>query len=103
VIAALDESPLGTEADGQHALARGVRNPGEEQRRAELTLEITATQSVIERVAGCGIELYRRGRKLAVLVHADHDAVRALLLEASSLYDEVHERVMRLDIAHRRP
>src|SRR5205085_3047054 len=40
-------------------------------------------------------ELHPRGRKLAALVHADHDAARALLIEASVLYDKFHKRLRR--------
>ena len=76
--------------------------PGEEQRRAELAFEVAAAQGLIEGVARYGIELHRRGRKLATLVHADHDAARALLLEASALYDKFHEAVTALDVAQRR-
>ena len=53
---------------------------------------VAAAQSVIDGVARCRIERHRRGRKPATLLHADHDAARALLLDAAALYDKVHER-----------
>src|SRR5205814_5459917 len=71
------------------------RNAGQEQRRTELAFEVAATHRRIEGVARCGIELHPRGRKLAALVHADHDAARALLIEASVLYDKFHKRLRR--------
>ncbi len=58
-------------------------------------------QGLGEGAVQCGVELHRRGRKRATLVHADHDAARTLLLEASAIYDEFHEAAIGVPSAAR--
>ena len=90
-IAALRESLLDAQADEKHPLRSHVRNVVQQEGRAERAVEVTATDHAVDGMAGCDIELQRRGRELASLVHPHDDAPGAPLLKAAGAHAEVHE------------
>jgi hypothetical protein len=86
----LVEIALAAEAHQQHAVGGDLRHVVQQQRAAELALEVAAPQHVAQVVARGDVDALRRGGELAALEHPNHHATRALLLGAAALYAKFH-------------
>jgi len=76
--------------DQQHAFALGFRHAVQQQRRAELAVQVAAPQDFAQIAAGLAVQGFRRRGELARFEDADHHAAAALFFRATAFYAKFH-------------